>query len=197
MMHTFYCSSPNITKRLFCCTGWQPGVKWDIMSVCDKNMATVNNSQFRSWHLSSKWKWMGKWPALYRPSSGCVTGWMMQIEDNISAILNGITPNLMSLKGWVLALLSEGGGVGCSSLTDTQIKCSDREHNKVIRDCDMSVRGDEGMNCHSLSEPILSLIHDVPYTTVGKQDSIGASNKYLFRWTTCIPTQAFLFSTCW
>ena len=31
--------------------------------------------------------------------------------------------------------------------------------------------GDEGMNCHSLSEPILSLIHDVPYTTVGKQDS--------------------------
>lgn len=41
------------------------------------------------------------------PSSGCVTGWMMQIEDNISATLNGITPNVMSLKGWVLAPLSE------------------------------------------------------------------------------------------
>lgn len=104
----------------------------------------------------------------------------MQIEDNISAILNGITPNLMSLKGWVLVLLSRGGGVGCFSLTDTQIKCSDREHNKVIRECDMSVRGYEGMNCHSLSEPILSLIHDVPYTTVGKQDSMGSLDKYLF-----------------
>lgn len=111
---------------------------------------------------------------------------MMQIEDNISAILNGITPNLMSLKGWVLALLSGGAGVGCSGLTDTQIKCSDREHNKVIRECDMSVRGregggGEGMNCHSLSQPILSLIHDVPYTTVGKQNSTGGSDKYLFR----------------
>lgn len=111
----------------------------------------------------------------------------MQIEDNISAMLNGITPNLMSLKGWVLALLSRGAGVGCSSLTDTQIKCSDREHNKVIRECDMSVRwgggggGDEGMNCHSLSEPILSLIHDVPYTTVGKRDGTATSDKYLFR----------------
>lgn len=141
------------------------------MSVCDKNTARVNNSQFPSWHLSFEWKWMGKWPALYRPSCGRVTGWMMQIADNISPILNGITPNLMSLKWWVLALLSGGGGVGRSGLTDTQIKCSDREHNKVIRECDMSVRGDEGMNCHSLSEPILSLIHDVPYTTVGKQDS--------------------------
>lgn len=181
-MHTLYCCTSNMTiKDRFWCNGWQPGVKWDIMSVSDKNMATVNNSQFPSWHLSSEWKWMGKWPALYRPSSGCVTGWMMQIEDNISAILNGITPNLMSLKGWVLALLSGGGGVGCSGLTDTQIKCSDREHNKVIRECDMSVRGDEGMNCHSLSEPILSLIHDVPYTTVGKQDSTGGSDKYLFR----------------
>lgn len=79
-------------------------------------------------------------------------------------------------------MLSGGGGVGCCSLTDTQIKCSDREHNKVIRECDMSVRGgDEGMNCHSLSEPILSLIHDVPYTTVGKQDSTATSDKYLFR----------------
>lgn len=141
-MYTLCCCTPNITKKYrFWCIGWQLGVKWDIMSVCDKNMATVNNSQFPSWHLSSEWKWMGKWPALYRPSSGCVTGWMMQIEDNISAILNGITPNVMSLKGWVLALLSGGGGVGCSGLTDTQIKCSDREHNKVIRECDMSVRG--------------------------------------------------------
>lgn len=26
------------------------------------------------------------------------------------------------------------------------------------------------MNCHSLSEPILCLIRDVPYSTVGKQD---------------------------
>lgn len=58
-------------------------------------------------------------------------------------------------------------------MTDTQIKCSDSEHNKVIRECDMSVRGDEGMNCHSLSEPILFLIRDVPYTTVGKQDRAG------------------------
>lgn len=105
----------------------------------------------------------------------------MQIEDNISAILNGITPNVMSLKGWVLALLSRGGGVGCFGLTDTKIKCSDSEHNKVIRECDMSVRGDEGMNCHSLSEPILFLIRDVPYTTVGKQDSTSASGKYLYR----------------
>lgn len=95
----------------------------------------------------------------------------MQIEDNISSTLNGITPNVMSLKGWVLALLSGGGGLGCFDLTDTQIKCSDSKHNKVISECDMSVRGDEGMNCHSLSEPILCLIHDVPYTTVGKQDS--------------------------
>ena len=39
------------------------------------------------------------------------------------------------------------------------------------------------MNCHSLSEPILSLIHDVPYTTVGKQDGTAASDKYLFRHT--------------
>lgn len=31
---------------------------------------------------------------------------MMQIEDNISAIVNGITPNVMSLKGWVLAAAS-------------------------------------------------------------------------------------------
>lgn len=68
----------------------------------------------------------------------------MQIEDNISATLNGITPNVMSLKGWVLAPLSEGAGVGRSSLTDTQIKCSDSEHNKVIRECDMSVRGGWG-----------------------------------------------------
>lgn len=91
-------------------------------------------------------------------------------------MLNGITPNVMSLKGWVLAPPSEGAGVGRSSLTDTQIKCSDSEHNKVIRECDMSVRGvggggGEGMNCHSLSEPVLSLIRDVPHTTVGKQDT--------------------------
>lgn len=31
----------------------------------------------------------------------------------------------------------------------------------------------EGMNCHSLSEPILFLIRDVPYTTVGKQGRAG------------------------
>lgn len=65
----------------------------------------------------------------------------MQMGDNINAILNGITSNLMSLNGWVLALPSGGAGLGCSGLTDTQIKCSDREHNKVIRECDMSVRG--------------------------------------------------------
>lgn len=40
-------------------------------------------------------------------AAACVTGgWMMQIEDNISAIVNGITPNVMSLKGWVLAAAS-------------------------------------------------------------------------------------------
>lgn len=66
---------------------------------------------------------------------------MMQIEDNISATLNGITPNVMSLKGWALALLSGGAGVGRSDLTDAQIKCSDSKHNKVIRECDMSVAG--------------------------------------------------------
>lgn len=69
----------------------------------------------------------------------------MQIEDNISATLNSITPNVMSLKGWVLAPLSEGAGVGRSGLTDTQIKCSDSEHNKVIRECDMSVRKGVGV----------------------------------------------------
>lgn len=71
---------------------------------------------------------------------------MMQIEDNISAAVNGITPDVLSLKGW-------GGGWGGIShrrvwsgcaLTDTQIKCADREHNKVIRGCDMSVWGGGG-----------------------------------------------------
>ena len=38
-------------------------------------------------------------------------------------------------------MLSRGAGVGFSGLTDTQIKSGDREHNKVIRECDMSVRG--------------------------------------------------------
>lgn len=108
---------------------------------------------------------MGRWPALYRPSSGSVTGWMMQIKDNINAILNGITPNLMSLKGWALALLSGGGGLGCFGLTDTQIKCSDREHNKVIRECDMSVRGgwrDElslSVRAHPLAYPWCPINH--------------------------------------
>lgn len=94
----------------------------------------------------------------------------MQIEDNISATLNGITPNVMPLRRWVLALPSGGAGVGRSDLTDAQIKRSDSKHNKVIRECDMSVRRGGGVDCHSLSEPILSLIRDVPYTTVGKQD---------------------------
>lgn len=161
--------------------------KWDIMSVSDKkthkkHTATVNNRQFPSWHLSSEWKWMGKWPALYRPSSACVTGWMMQIEDNISAMLNGITPNLMSLKGWVLALLSGGIVVWAalawlthrlSAVTGSTIKSSENVT------CQLG--GDDGMNCHSLSEPILSLIHDVPHTTVGTEESAGASDKYLFR----------------
>lgn len=50
------------------------------------------------------------------------------------------------------------------------------------------------MNCHSLSQPILSLIRDVPYTTVGTGGGVGASDKYLFRQRTSIPTQAFLFT---
>lgn len=40
----------------------------------------------------------------------------------------------------------------------------------------------EGMNCHSLSEPIRFLIRDVPYTTVGKQDPRRPADKYLFRY---------------
>lgn len=59
--------------------------------------------------------------------------------------------------------------MGCSDLTDAQIKCSDSKHNKVIRECDMSVGGGGGVDCHSLSGLILSLIRDVPCTTVGKQ----------------------------
>lgn len=83
----------------------------------------------------------------------------MQIEDNISATLNGITPNVMSLKGWVLALLSGGAGVGRSDLTDAQIECSDSKHNKVIRECDMSVTGVGGWGGLSLSVRA----HPLPY----------------------------------
>lgn len=100
----------------------------------------------------------------------------MQIEDNIRATLNGITPNVMSLKGWVLALLSGGAGVGCSDLTDAQIKCSDSKHNKVIRECDMSVGGVKGWIvtlCQSPSSPLSVMSHTPPWEN-------RTADKYLF-----------------
>lgn len=100
----------------------------------------------------------------------------MQIEDNIRATLNGITPNVMSLKGWVLALLSGGAGVGCSDLTDAQIKCSDSKHNKVIRECDMSVGGVKGWIvtlCQSPSSPLSVMSHAPPWEN-------RTADKYLF-----------------
>ena len=50
------------------------------------------------------------------------------------------------------------GGPGSPRLTDTQIKRSDRKHNKVIRGCDMSVK--EGQE----DELSLSVrAHPLPY----------------------------------
>ena len=83
-------------------------------------------------------------------------------------------------------------GAGSPRLTDTQIKCSDRKHNKVIRGCDMSVKEDRRMNCHSLSEPIHCLIRDVPHTTVGtpRPRRCFFAKYPIQREETRIPTQA-------
>lgn len=85
----------------------------------------------------------------------------MQIEDNISAgdggewhyskcnVIKRGRGFALSLSLYfppLLPLLPFAGRLevavaGRRAVTDTQIKCSDSEHNKVIRECDMSVRG--------------------------------------------------------
>lgn len=88
----------------------------------------------------------------------------MQIEDNISGGEWHYSKCNVIKRGRVLALslsLSlfpsfsfsppslagrlEVAVAGRLAVTDTQIKCSDSEHNKVIRECDMSVRGGGGV----------------------------------------------------
>lgn len=80
---------------------------------------------------------------------------MMQIEDNISGGHSGewhYSKCNVIKRGRALALSLllpvlpfagrlEVAVAGRRAVTDTQIKCSDSEHNKVIRECDMSVRG--------------------------------------------------------